>query len=190
MRCHRCQQPGHIERHCRAPAPIPVGRRQTSVVTSSAPECDARDTAVPTAPVELHKRSNGMDRKGLLSLTNTSPDAAAVSQVPPPPNKSRGQRRRSRRKITSPLYPDVVPHSEDAETGCVAIACRRPTNIVPQVEPVESHLGQSIVGGTQRAPATRDVPQHESTVCVSGGGVRKVDMSPKIVRNHGLYIMP
>ena len=24
-RCHRCQQPGHIARYCRAPAPIPGG---------------------------------------------------------------------------------------------------------------------------------------------------------------------
>ena len=56
VRCHRCQQPGHIARRCRAPVPIPAGRRQPSVTASPAPEIDARDSAVPTVAVERDKR--------------------------------------------------------------------------------------------------------------------------------------
>ena len=99
-RCHRCQQPGHIARYCRAPAPIPAGRRQPSVAANPAPEIDARDSAVPTAAVERDERSNGVDRKGVLSLTDTSSDAAAVSQASS--SKHRGQRRRARRETVSP----------------------------------------------------------------------------------------
>ena len=171
VRCHRCQQPGHIARHCRAPAPIPAGRRQP-VVANSAPECDARNSAVPAAAVEPDKRSNGVDRKSILSLADTTSDAGAVSQASS--SKPRGQRRRSRRKTASPRFPDVVPHPEDAETGCVAVSCRRPTNTVPWVEPVESCLGQSTARGVQKASAIRDAPQHESPSCVSGV-VRKVE---------------
>ena len=87
-RCHRCQQPGHIARHCRAPAPIPAGRRQPSVAANPAPEIDASNSAVPTAAVERDERSNGVDRESVRSLTDTSSNAAAVSQVSP--NKSRG----------------------------------------------------------------------------------------------------
>ena len=187
VRCHRCQQPGHIARHCRAPAPIPAGRRNP-VAANSAPECDARNSAVPAAAVEPDKRSNGVDRKSVLSLTDTISDAGAVSQASS--SKPRGQRRRSRRKTASPRFPDVVPHPEDAETGCVAIAYRRPTNIVPQVEPAESHLGQTIVGGTKKAPATLDAPQHESPVCVSAGEIRKFNTPPpQVVRNRGWCVV-
>ena len=35
-----------------------------------------------------------------------------------------------------------------------------------------------------------DDPQYESPPCVSDGGVRKVDVSPKILRNLGWYIVP
>ena len=83
LRCHRCQQPGHILRHYRTTSTLPAGRRQTSVVASSAPECYARDSAMPTAALELDKRSNGVDRKGVLSLTDTSSGAAVVSQASP-----------------------------------------------------------------------------------------------------------
>ena len=184
LRCHRCQQPGHIARHCRAPAPIPAGRRQPSVAANPAPEIDARDSAVPTAAVERDERSNEVDRESVLSLTDTSSNTAAVSQVSP---KSRGQRRRARRKTASPRSPDEVP---DPETGCVAVSCRSPTNIVPREEHVESRLRQAIVGGAQKASAILDAPQYESPSCVSDGGVRKVDVSPKIVRNPGWYIAP
>ena len=87
-RFYRCQQPGHIARHCRAPAPIPAGRRQPSVAANPAPEIDARASAMPTAAVERDERSNGVDRESVRSLTDTSSNAAAVSQVSP--NKSRG----------------------------------------------------------------------------------------------------
>ena len=185
LRCHRGQQPGHIARHCRAPAPIPAGRRQPSVAANPAPEIDARDSAVPTAAVERDERSNGVDMESVRSLTDTSSNTAAVSQVSP--NKPRGQRRRARRKNASPRPPDETPHPE---TGYVAVSCRRPTNTVPGVEPTESRLGQSIAGGAQKASVIRDAPQYESPVCVSGGGVRKVDVLPKIVRNLGWYIVP
>ena len=123
LRCHRWQQPGHIARHCRAPAPIPAGRRQPSVAANSAPKIEARDSAVPTAAVERDERSNGVDRKGVLSLTNTSPYAAAVSQVCP--NKPRGQHRRARRKNASPRPPPPPPDEiPDPEIGCVAVSCR------------------------------------------------------------------
>ena len=114
VRCHRCQQPGHIARHCRAPAPIPAGRRQP-VVANSAPECDARNSAVPAAAVEPDKRSNGVDRKSVLSLTDTTSDAGAVSQASS--SKPRGQRRRSRRKTASPRFPDVVPIQRTQRQG-------------------------------------------------------------------------
>ena len=65
LRCHRCQQPGHIARHCRAPAPIPAGRRQPSVAANPAPEIDARDSAVPTAAIERDERSNEVDRESV-----------------------------------------------------------------------------------------------------------------------------
>ena len=189
MRYHRCQQPGHIARHCRAPAPIPARRRQPSVAASPAPEIEARDSVMPTAAVEPDERSNGVDRKGVLSLTNTSSDAAAVSQVSS--SKPQGQRRRARRKTALPRSPDVVPHPEDAETGCVAIACRQPTSIVPQVEPVESHLRQSIVGGAQKGPVICDAPQQEPSPFVSALGVRKFVISPsRIIRNRRWYILP
>ena len=112
--CHRCQQPGHIAGHCRAPAPIPAGRRQP-VVANSAPECDARNSAVPAAAVEPDKRSNGVDRKSVLSLTDTASDAGAVSQASS--SKPRGQRRRSRRKNASPRFPDVVPIQRTQRQG-------------------------------------------------------------------------
>ena len=185
LRCHRCQQPGHIARHCRAPAPIPAGRRQPSVAANPAPEIDARDSAVPTAAVERDERSNEVDMESVRSLTDTSSNTAAVSQVSP--NKSRGQRRRARRKTASPRSSDEVP---DPETGCVAVSCRSPTNIVPREEHVESRLRQAIAGGAQKASAILDAPQYESPPCVSDGGVRKVDVSPKIVRNPGWYIVP
>ena len=189
VRCHRCQQPGHIARHCRAPAPIPAGRRQPSVAANPAPEIDARDSAVPTAAVERDERSNEVDRKGVLSLTDTSSDAAAVSQVSS--SKPRGQRRRARRKTGSPRSPDVVPYPEDAETGCVAIACRRSTNTGPLVEPVESRLGQSTASAVKKSSVIRDAPQQEPPPCVSAVGVRKFDISsPRIIRNRGWYIVP
>ena len=106
-RCHRCQKPGYIARHCRAPAHVPAGGRQTSVVASSAPVCDARHTAVPTVAVEFDKRSNGVDTKGVLSLADTSSDAAAVSRASS--NKPQSQRRRARRKTASPRSPDEIP---------------------------------------------------------------------------------
>ena len=187
VRCHRCQQPGHIARHCRAPAPIPAGRRQPSVAANSAPECDARNSAVPAATIEPDKRSNGVDRKSVLSLTDTISGAGAVSQASC--NKPRGQRRRSRRKTASPRFPDVVPHPEDAETGCMAIAYRRPSNIVPQVEPAESHLGQSIASGTLKASAIRDASQQEAPRYLSTGGIRKFDLfPPKFVTHRMFYI--
>ena len=117
--CHRCQQLGHIARHCRAPAPVPAGRRQPSVTANPAPEIDARDSAVPTAAVERDERSNRVDRESVRSLTDTSSNTAPVSQVFP--NKPRGQRRRARRKNVSPRPPDEMP---DPETGCVAVSCR------------------------------------------------------------------
>ena len=123
--------------------------------------------------------------ESVRSLIETSSNTAPVSQVSS--NKPRGQRRRARRKNASPRPPDEMP---DPETGCMAVSCRRPTNTAPRVELVESRVGQSIAGWTQKASALRDAPQHESPVCVSGGGVRKVDVSPKIVRNLGWYIMP
>ena len=185
LRCHRCQQPGHIARHCTAPALIPTGRRQPSVAANPAPEIDARDSAVPTAAVERDERSNEVDRESVRSLTDTSSNTAAVSQVSP--NKSRGQRRRARRNNASPRPPDEMP---DPETGCVAVSCHRPTNTVPQVEPAEPRLGQSVAGGVQKASATPVAPQHESTPCVSAVGVRKFDISPpRIIRNHGWYIV-
>ena len=95
--CHRCQHPGHIARHCRALEPVPTGRRQTSVVTSSAHDGDIRDSAVPPVAGELDKRSNGVNRKSVLFLIDTSSDVAAVSQVSS--NKPLDQRRRARRKI-------------------------------------------------------------------------------------------
>ena len=185
VRCHRCQQPGHIARRCTAPAPVPAGRRQPSVTASPAPKIDARDSAVPTAAVLRDERSNGVDRESVRSLTDTSSNTAAVSQVTP--NKPRGQRRRARRKKASPRPHDVMP---DPETGCVAVSCRRPTNIIPREEHVESRLRQEITGGAQKASAIPDAPQYESPPCVSDGGVRKVDVSPKIVRNPGWYIVP
>ena len=185
VHCHRCQQPGHVARHCRAPAPVPAGRRQPSVAAYPAPEIDARDSAVPTAAVERDERSNGVDRESARSLTDTSSNTAAVSQVSP--NKPRGQRRRARRKTASPRSPDEVP---DPETGCVAVSCRNPTNIVPREEHVESRLRQSIAGGAQKASAIPDAPQYESPPCVSAGAVRKVDVSPTIIRNRGWYIVP
>ena len=96
----------------------------------------------------------GGDRKGgkgVLPLTDTSSDAAAVSQASS--NKPRGQCRRDRQKTASPRSPDEMP-----ETGCVAVSCRRPTNTVPRVEPVESCLGQSLERGVQKASATPDAP--------------------------------
>ena len=126
VRCHRCQEPGHIARYCRAPPPIPAGRRQSSVTASPALEIDARESAAPTVAVEFDKRSNRVGRKGALSLTDTSSNAAAMSQVSS--CKPRGQRRRARRNTASPRSPDEVQDAEDAETGCVAVACHRPTN--------------------------------------------------------------
>ena len=165
-RCHRCQQPGHIARHCRAPAPIPAGRRQPSVAANPAPEIYARDSAT----VERDERSNGVDRESVRSLTDTSSNAAAVSQVSP--NKSRGQRRRARRKTASPRSSDEMPDPEDPEAGCVAVSCRRPTNTVPRVAPVESsRLCQSIASGTLKASAIRDASQQEAPRCLSTGGI-------------------
>ena len=185
VRCHRCQQPGHIARRCRAPAPVPAGRRQPSVAANPAPEIDVRDSAVPTAAVKRTERSNGVVRESVRSLTDTSSNTAPVSQVFP--NKPRGQRRRARRKNVSPRPPDVMP---DPETGCVAVSCRRPTDTVPRVESMESCLGQSPARGVQKASAIRDAPQYESPPCVSDWGVREVDVSPKILRNPGWYIVP
>ena len=138
-----------------------------------------------TAAVERDERSNGVDRESVRSLTDTSSNTEAVSQVSP--NKLRGQRRRARRKSSTPRPPDVMP---DPETGCVAVSCRRPTDTVLRVESVESCLGQSPARGVQKASAIRDAPQHESPVCVSGAGVIKVVVSPKIVRNLWWYIVP
>ena len=185
LRCHRCQQPGHIARSCGAPAPIPAGRRQPLVAANPAPGIDARDSVVPTAAVERDELSNGVDRESVRSLTDTSSNTAAMSQVFP--SIPRGQRRRARRKNASQRPADEMP---EPETGCVAFSSRRPTNTVPRVESVESCLGQSVAGGVQKASAIRDAPQHESPPCVSDGGVRKVDLSPKIVRNLGWYIVP
>ena len=118
VRCHRCQHPGRIARHCRAPVPVPAGRRQTLVVAISVPEGDARDSRVPTVAVEPNKRS--------------SSGAAAVSQV------SSDKRRRARRKIASPRSPDEMPDPEDPEARRAAVSCRRQNNTVPRVEPVKS----------------------------------------------------
>ena len=156
MHCHRCQQPGHIVRHCRAPAPVRTGRHKPSVTASAAPDGDARASAVPTVAVEREKRSYGVDRKGVLSLTDTSSEALAVSQASS--NKPRGQHRRARRKATSPRSHDEMPDLENPETGCTGVLCRRPTNTVTGVEPVESRPGQLIAGGIQKACAIRDAP--------------------------------
>ena len=184
LRCYLCQQPGHIARHWRAPAPIPAGRRQPSVEANLAREIDARDSAVPIAAVERDERSNGVDRESVRSLTDTSSNMAAVSQVSP--NKPQGQRRRAKRKNASSRSPDKM---SDPESGCVAVSCRRPTNTVPRVEPVESCLGQSTARGGQKVFTIHDAQQHEPPVCVSGGGVRKVDVSPNIFRKLRWYII-
>ena len=161
---------------------MPAGRCQSSVAANPAPEVDARDSAVHTAAVERDERSNGVDRESVRSLTDTCSNTATVSQVSP--NKPRGQRRRARRKTASPRSPDEVP---DPETGCVAVSCRSPTNIVPREEHVEPRLRQSIAGGAQKASAIPDAPQYGSTPCVSAGVVRRVDVSPTITRNRGWY---
>ena len=185
-RCHRCQQPGHIARYCRAPAPIPVGRRQPSVAANPAPKIDARDSAVPTAEVERDERSNGVDRESARSLTDTSSNAAAVSQSS---SKPRGQRRRARRETASLRSSDEIPDPEDPEAGCVAVSCRRPTNTVPRVAPVESRLCQSIASGTLKASAIRDASQQEAPRCLSTGGIRKFDLfPPKFVTHRMFYI--
>ena len=168
VRCHRCQQSGHIARHCRAPAPIPAGRRQPSVAANPAPEIDARDSAVPTAAVERDERSNGVDRESVRSLTDTSSNVAAVSQSS---SKPRGQRRRARRETASPQSSDEIPDPEDPEAGCVAVSCRRPINTVPRVAPLESRLCQSIASGTLKASAIRDASQQEAPRCLSPGGI-------------------
>ena len=175
-RCHRCQQPGHIARHCRAPAPIPAGRRQPSVAANPAPEIDARASAVPTAAVERDERSNGVD----------SSNVAAVSQSS---SKPRGQRRRARRETASPRSSDEMPDPEDPEPGCVAVSCRGPTNTVPRVAPVELRLCQSIASGTLKASAIRDASQQEAPRCLSTGGIRKFDLfPPKFVTHRMFYI--
>ena len=55
---------------------------------------------------------------------------------------------------------------------------------------MESRLRQSIAGGAQKAFAIPDAPQYDSPPCVSAGAVRKVDVSPAIIRNRGWYIVP
>ena len=94
------------------------------------------------------------------------------------PNKSRGQRRRAKRKTASPRSPDEKPDPEDPEAGCVAVSCRRPTNTVPRVAPVESLLCQSIASGTLKASAIRDASQQEAPGCLSAGGIGRCDLSP------------
>ena len=89
---------------------------------------------MPTAPEELDKRSNGVDKKCVLSLTDSSSDAAAVSQASS--NKPGGHGRRARQKTASPWSLDGTPHLEDPVTVYVTVSCRRPTNTVPRVEPV------------------------------------------------------
>ena len=125
---------------------------------------------MPTAALELDKRFHGVDRKAVLSLTDTSSDAAAVGQAS---NKPLGQRRRSRQKTASPPSSDEMPGPEDPETGCVTVSCRRPTITVPRVVPDKSCLRQSIAAST-----IRDASEHEPPRCVSSGGVRKFDLSP------------
>ena len=172
VRCHRWQHPGHITRHYRAPESVSAWRRKTSVVASSAPEGYAKDSAVPTVAVELGTRSNGVDRKGVLSRTDTSSDAAAVSQVSS--NKPRDQRCRARRKATSPQSPHEMPDPEDPQTRFAAVSFHLPlTNSVPQVELVQSCVCQSIA-----ASAICDASQQEAPRCVSTARVRKSDSPP------------
>ena len=53
-----------------------------------------------------------------------------------------------------------------------------------------SRVSDSRLRAAHRRPHIPDAPQYESPPCVSDGGVRKVDVSPKIVRNPGWYIVP
>ena len=104
------------------------------------------------------------------------------------PNKSRGQRRRARRKTASPRSPDEKPDPEDPEAGCVAVSCRRPTNTVPRVAPVESRLCQTIASGTLKE-AFSDASQKEAPGCLSTGGIGRFDLSPpKFVTHRMFYI--
>ena len=117
-----------------------------------------------------------MDREGALSLTDTSSDTAAVSQVSS--NKSRGKHRRARRKIASPRFPDEMSDPEAPRRATVS--CRRPTNAVPRVVSVR----QSIV-----ASAICDASEHEPASCVSSRGVKKFNLSPPtVVRHRVCYI--
>ena len=139
---------------------------------------------MPTVAVELGTRSNGVDRKGVLSRTDTSSDAAAVSQVSS--NKPRDQRCRARRKAASPQSPHEMPDPEDPQTRFAAVSFHLPlTNSVPQVELVQSCVCQSIA-----ASAICDASQQEAPRCVSTARVRKSDSpSPRIIRNCGWYIV-
>ena len=169
-RCHCCQQLGHIARYCRAPEPRPATKKQPSTAPSSA------GSALSNAKRWSMGRSQ---QKGFLSLTDTSSDAAAVSQASF--NKPQGQRRLSRQKTVSPRSSDEMPDPEDPEKSCVTVSCR-PTNTVPRVVSVKSCLRQSIA-----ASAIRDASEHEPR-CLSSGGVRKFDLSPpKFVRHRVCY---
>ena len=54
---------------------------------------------------------------------------------------------------------------------------------------MESRLGQSIARGIEKISAIPEGP-HESPLCVSAGGVRKVGVSLRIIKNRGWYIVP
>ena len=145
--------------YCKAlqgPEPRPATKKQPSTAPSSA------GSALSNAKRGSMGRSQ---QKGVLSLTDTSSDAAAVSQASF--YKPRGLRRRSTQTTASPRPFDEMPYLEDPETGCVTVSCR-PTNTVPPVVPVKSCFRQSIA-----ASAIRDASEHEPPRCVSSGGVRK-----------------
>ena len=60
-RCHRCQQLGHIARHCRAPEPRPATKKQPSTAPSSA------GSTINKAKRGSMERSQQRDVKGLTN---------------------------------------------------------------------------------------------------------------------------
>ena len=95
--------------YCKAlqgPEPRPATKKQPSTAPSSA------GSALSNAKRGSMGRSQ---QKGVLSLTDTSSDAAAVSQASF--YKPRGLRQRSTQTTASPRPSDEMPHLEDPETG-------------------------------------------------------------------------
>ena len=113
LRCHRCQQPGHIARHCRAPEPRPATKKQ------------------PSAGSTINNAKRGSmgrsQQRGVKGLTNARSVVHPESESQFLRQKQGRLAKRGLKTTAVTPSPLKMPDSQDPEVHKKAAGCARPT---------------------------------------------------------------